>query len=356
MGKPRKTPADYHVLAQERGFEWVGADAQNIETKTRWRCAKGHEWDARYHDIWQGTGCPYCANRLPKTPADYHALAAERGFEWLGPEASNIKVKTHWRCPEGHIFSMRYNSVQQGQGCPYCAGLAPKTAADYHTLAQKRGLEWIGDLPLNIKSKTNWRCNQGHAFQISYNELFNDRNCPYCSGSRLLPNGHLVCQQCGDEFPATPEYFVASSRTKRGISAVCLKCAQAYWSVRNHRRLARKRKLPNDFTPEEWRRCLDYFNHSCAVCGQTEDLWTILSQDHWVALSDSSTPGHVAANVVPLCHPRPGAPASNTPPCNLSKGAKPAAEWLIQRYGQRKAAEILRRIEAYFEWVHQQGG
>lgn len=34
-----------------------------------------------------------------KTPADYHALAEERSFRWLGPKAPNTEAKTGWdRC------------------------------------------------------------------------------------------------------------------------------------------------------------------------------------------------------------------------------------------------------------------
>jgi hypothetical protein len=47
--------------------------------------------------------------------------------------------------------------------------------------------------------------------------------------------------------------------------------------------------------------------------------------------------------MVPLCHGIDG--------CNNTKGAKPPDEWLIERYGKRKAAAILRRIAAFFEWV-----
>jgi len=32
----RKTPDDYHKLAQERGLRWLGTEVPNIQTKTAW--------------------------------------------------------------------------------------------------------------------------------------------------------------------------------------------------------------------------------------------------------------------------------------------------------------------------------
>ena len=51
-----------------------------------------------------------------KEPADYHALAKKHGLEWLGPEVSRNNVKTQWRCSEDHEWETCYSSIQQGYG------------------------------------------------------------------------------------------------------------------------------------------------------------------------------------------------------------------------------------------------
>ncbi len=71
-----------------------------------------------------------------KTPTDYHLLAQKRSFRWLGPETPNTQTKTGWECERGHRWQARYYSIRQGTGCPVCAGLARKRLADYRTLAQ----------------------------------------------------------------------------------------------------------------------------------------------------------------------------------------------------------------------------
>ena len=117
----RKTAADYEALATKRGFEWIGDLPTNVTTKkTLWRCPEGHEWAASYNKIQQGKGCPVCAGNIPKVAADYETLAAECGFEWLGDLPANTQTPTLWRCSEGHEWAVCYSSIQQGHGCPYC--------------------------------------------------------------------------------------------------------------------------------------------------------------------------------------------------------------------------------------------
>lgn len=113
------------------------------------------------------------------------------------------------------------------------------------------------------------------------------------------------------------------------------------------RRRSRRQKLPDSFTNADWRRALEYFHHCCAVCGrQLKDLFDThtAAADHWIPLSyDGENPGTVPTNIVPLCHGENG--------CNNSKTNKLPDEWLIQRFGKRKAKQVMKRVQEYFEWV-----
>lgn len=239
------------------------------------------------------------------------------------------------------------------------------------------------------------------------------------------------CTKCGEEKPATTEYFNRHKRNKCGLRAECNLCRRKYrqlnkaaetnrsrkytqahrekvaeyqhnYYLQNKERLVeyyreyyeknknhliirarryywqhhsacrdrrrkyhqthlhfartagylrrkRMRLLPNTFTGHEWQRCLEYFNGCCAVCGkQLRDLFATHkpSADHWIPLVSAECPGTVAGNIVPLCHGQKG--------CNNRKHHKLPEQWLTETYGKRKAAEILRRITAYFEWVKNQ--
>src|SRR3990170_7018881 len=145
----RHPPEDYHAIAYERGLVWLGPEVKGALELTVWECGAGHRWSARYNDIQQNHGCRYCAARRKaektrRQPGEYHALAAYRGFTWLGPAVSDNKKKTHWRCMAGHVLLAGFNRIARGGGCRKCSGLEPKTAQDFRELATSRGFKWIG--------------------------------------------------------------------------------------------------------------------------------------------------------------------------------------------------------------------
>jgi ribosomal protein S27AE len=107
--------------------------------------------------------------------------------------------------------------------------------------------------------------------------------------------------------------------------------------------VVRKRGLPHEFGERDWRRCLDYWGHKCAVCERPRGLWHTLAADHWIPLTASECPGTVPTNIVPLCHGEGG--------CNNSKGKKSPGEWLEARLGPQAAFQKQLQIDAYFLWV-----
>lgn len=119
-----------------------------------------------------------------------------------------------------------------------------------------------------------------------------------------------------------------------------------------HRRRTRERSLPYTFTLDQQERMFNYFDHSCAVCGIPQDMFTPLELDHWIPLNSDDCPGTVATNMIPLCGNRHG--FANLTGCNPSKSDKHPLDWLIDTHGNRKGRAIYDRIQAYFAWVLEQ--
>jgi very-short-patch-repair endonuclease len=180
----RNLPQDYQNLAKGRGFLWLGPEVQNSQTKTNWKCGNGHVWSSRYGDIQQGVGCPICSGNIPKTASDFNRLSKKRGFKWIGDKAVGIHVKTDWECKYGHRWSARYHDIQRGSGCPYCSGKARKNAADYETIAKLFGFCWLGNLPKNNATNTLWECGKGHQWYSTYSTLQQGHGCPFCAGNK----------------------------------------------------------------------------------------------------------------------------------------------------------------------------
>lgn len=181
----RKMEKDYHLLAESRGFKWVGGILpKNTHTKTLWECKELHRWGAKYHDIHGDNGCPYCSGKAKKTEEDYRLLAKCREFLWVGSRLpKNVLIKTWWECKAKHRWQTAYSIINGGSGCPYCYGTAKKIEKDYHKLSKSRGFKWVGkELPKNIHTKTLWKCSKEHVWQAEYNSINGGGGCPYCSG------------------------------------------------------------------------------------------------------------------------------------------------------------------------------
>lgn len=106
---------------------------------------------------------------------------------------------------------------------------------------------------------------------------------------------------------------------------------------------ARKRDLADEFSKEHWTRLVQWWGDCCSYCGSKRDDLHALEADHLIPLSSANCPGTVVENMVLACRF-----------CNASKSDMPVNDWLIQQYGQYKAAIILKRIQVYFEWASRQ--
>ncbi len=227
--------------------------------------------------------------------------------------------------------------------------------------------------------------------------------------------GFRCCTRCHQEFPETDEWFYAKPSSRGGLTAACRSCLkreayelrnteaektkrrvreQNYWNrpenrqrrrarqrmlqrkyrqtdhykrwyseyyrkektqvglkAASHRRRASKRNLPVDFTVADWRRCLDYWEHRCCICGRPEGLWHTIAQEHWIALSDDrdDNPGTVAWNILPMCHARKGSNGQGA--CNNLKASRDPIEFLYSEFPRRKADNVLQGVKEYFAWV-----
>ena len=122
-----------------------------------------------------------------------------------------------------------------------------------------------------------------------------------------------------------------------------------YGRVYSIKRRTTEKSLPYQFSQAAKQRMMDYFGHKCAACGRSAGLWLIIAIDHWIPISSSNCPGTVTTNLIPLCH----ATRDGEGGCNGRKKNRDPKQWIVEQFGKRRAREILKRIEAYFEWVKQ---
>lgn len=139
-----------------------------------------------------------------------------------------------WKCKNGHewLSSINNRSRNKGSNCPYCYG---RNATEKNNLLIKNPelcKEWNyeknGDLKSeNFTAQSNkkvwWVCKNGHEWVDSITHRANDRNCPYCSGRRVLKGFNDLQTLRPDiakdwdyerNFPLTPDQFTYGSTKK----------------------------------------------------------------------------------------------------------------------------------------------
>ena len=115
-----KTMDDYRLLAAEWACRWIGQERPSDEhTTTQWKCRRNHRWETSFSRF---QGCRKCVANSPKVEADYHFLAQVKGLRWTGGDLpENTKTTTGWMCViQEHEFESPYHNVRRGAGCPDC--------------------------------------------------------------------------------------------------------------------------------------------------------------------------------------------------------------------------------------------
>lgn len=193
----KKLKADYLAIAKTSGLRWLGPEVDSVFANTSWRCQKRHVWNAPYARISRGVGCPYCAGNARKQPDDYHSLARNRQFNWLGPSVRRNSDKTSWECPEGHTWTNTYANIKRGAGCPKCTRIAlskllTKHPSDYHQIAWQKGMVWLGPEVSGASKKTWWQCTKGHRIRTTYSSISSGKRCKKCvsCGQRRQPSDY----------------------------------------------------------------------------------------------------------------------------------------------------------------------
>ena len=175
--------------------------------KVWWRCEKGHEWQAPVYSVSSGNGCPYCSGRqaipgrtdLATTHPAYLALWHERNRITPDSVTASSHRKVWWRCEKDHAWeAMIFSVVQDGYGCPYCAGKrAIPGETDLATVRpdmlkqwdwEKNGKTDPSEILPSSHDKVWWKCELGHSWQAMVFSRTKEKQagCPYCTGRKVL--------------------------------------------------------------------------------------------------------------------------------------------------------------------------
>jgi len=180
-GTANLTLLEMHELAKSRGGKCLSNRYTNDKTKLDWQCDKGHVWEAKPIHIKRGHWCPQCAGNLKLTMNDFKEIARKKGGECLSDTYINVKTRLKWRCKKGHIWDAIAESIKAGTWCPCCAGKHP-TIEQMQILAENKNGKCLSEKYTSNADKLKWQCKEGHSWEASPNAIKGGHWCPRCAG------------------------------------------------------------------------------------------------------------------------------------------------------------------------------
>jgi hypothetical protein len=110
-------------------------------------------------------------------------------------------------------------------------------------------------------------------------------------------------------------------------------------TIRTHKRDARKKLLPSNYSVELWEECKKFFNNKCAYCGNEAKL----TEEHFIPLSKGGE--YTRNNIIPVCKS-----------CNSSKRDRNFFEYYPKQkyYSEKREQKILKYLNYDLKTKQQQ--
>ncbi|WP_153050293.1 hypothetical protein [Pseudomonas sp. MF4836] len=187
--------ARLHQIAAERGGVCLNTSYQ-ANKPYRFRCARGHEWEAQGHEVKRRTWCPECA-RLRKVEGYRHQdglerlrqKAAERGGQCLAEAYLGVGSRYRFRCAKGHEWETLGRRMLRGGWCLICAYDKKRLSIeDAHASAKARGGQCLSTSYIRVIDKLHWLCHRGHSWHAQYANIRAGHWCPECASMDRVTN------------------------------------------------------------------------------------------------------------------------------------------------------------------------
>jgi hypothetical protein len=119
--KPERL-AELQAFAASKGGVCLSREYRGLRRRYRFRCDKGHEWEALGGNIlMRGNWCKKCNDAPRGIGIDaMRAVAQARGGDCLSETYANNRHKLIWKCHRGRTWHAIPGNILRGHWCPNC--------------------------------------------------------------------------------------------------------------------------------------------------------------------------------------------------------------------------------------------
>ena len=206
-GNIKLTKAIVNERIASRGIRMIN-EYVTARKKVDFVCAKGHQWSTTPDAVMRGQGCKKCAGLEKLTKDEVNVRLAPRKIKIIA-EYVNTQTKTKFQCHHGHEWETTPGSVMSGKGCPQCVDRSRNslTADEINKRIAPRKIKMIGEYK-NTKDKVKFVCDIGHEWLTPPSNVLSGCGCPKCAQCGTNDDAIYIWQAKGEQFNGKPVYKV----------------------------------------------------------------------------------------------------------------------------------------------------
>lgn len=178
MGKEITTEVVRKIAQKEDYVLLSEYKAQSV--KMDFRCPKGHIWSVRWNDwLQKGIRCGYCSGRYNVNTNKVQQGLAAKGFELIG-EYKNANTSIKAKCPNGHITRFRWHRWVKNPTCTECGRRPTITIKKIQRLLNVEGYHLLTETYQNAQQHLDIQCPKQHQYQVTWTNWQQGHRCPVC--------------------------------------------------------------------------------------------------------------------------------------------------------------------------------
>jgi len=203
MGKKQLEIEFIRSEFEKEDYVLLTKDYKNCSQRLEYICPKGHEHVISWDNWKAGHRCTYCAGQGKPGIKIIKKFFEAEGYELLSNNYVNDGGKLLYKCPVGHIYSMRWGNFRYGKRCPECDRVRnslSKSGSNHYNWKGGISCEpycdaWADkEYKESIKERDNYQCQNpdcwGTSKRLTIHHIDYDKK--NCNPSNLI----TVCNSC----------------------------------------------------------------------------------------------------------------------------------------------------------------
>ena len=180
----------FQELAEERGGTLMTENYVSIETKYKWKCKEGHVFILRAVSIKNGAWCPVCQEkkRRQQELEKLKKIAIKKGILFVSGNYKTKYSRLKWKCSKGHLWEATGNTIRKGRICPTCKRdkACEKRLIEFRKIAEKNGGKCLSKTFINVGERLRWQCSKGHVWSAPAKDIMKGQWCRECNRDQTL--------------------------------------------------------------------------------------------------------------------------------------------------------------------------